>query len=218
MKLYLVRHAKPLIAPGICYGASDVSCSDELMKTEAYDLLNTLPKELEIISSPLSRCERLTQYLCGLESKFAYKTDAKLAEMHFGAWEMQPWADVAASELTAWTAAFATYRCGGSGESTAQFVGRVAQRLHASWQGEEDQIWITHAGVIRALQWLSTQPFDLFIELASRPDPARLLGRLHAADWPAGEVAYCRVQQWGWPMKWPSSSPLWLPQAVLGSR
>lgn len=212
MKLYLVRHAKPLIEAGICYGASDVPCSEEAMEVAAIELLKSLPKTLTkglpMLSSPLSRCERLAQILCGLEPDFFYKTDAKLAEMNFGAWELQPWAQIAADELKAWTDAFASYSCGGSGESCAQFIQRVARCLLASRFSGEDQIWITHAGVIRALQWLALQPFELLTALASPTDPARHLGQLRAADWPAGEVAYLQVQCWNWPAQWPSSLPL----------
>ena len=213
MKIYLVRHPRPLLEPGICYGASDVVCSDTVIEEGARSLLAELPKGLSIVSSPLSRCERLTQTLCALEPDFSYKTDAKLAEMNFGAWEMQRWDAIDRQELSAWTDAFATYRCGGSGESTAIFIQRVAQRLYETARAGVDQIWITHAGVIRALEWLCAQPFELLTALASRPDPARLLGALRAADWPTGEVACCQVRRWDWPALW----PLLLAPPVLGS-
>ena len=215
MRLFLVRHAKPLIEPGVCYGATDVPCSDEAIEVAAKallkTLLKTLPKNLAMISSPLSRCERLAQVLCWLEPTFSYKTDQRVAEMDFGAWELQPWANIAADELAAWTDAFAAYRCGGSGESTALFVQRVAQRLYESAQGGEDQIWITHAGVIRAVLWLAMQPYELFTALVSQRDPERTLSQLRAADWPAGEVAFGQLhlahsgQEWAWPAAWPPS-------------
>jgi alpha-ribazole phosphatase len=218
MKLYLVRHAKPLVEAGICYGASDVPCSEAAMNVAAMELLKTWPKTLTkglpIVSSPLSRCERLSQILCWLDPDFVYKTDARLAEMNFGAWEMQPWAKIATDELSAWTDAFASYCCGGSGESCGQFIQRVARCLYASLSCGEDQIWITHAGVIRALQWLGLQRFELFTALVSPTDPAPDLGPLRAADWPAGEVAYLQVQCWNWPAQWPSSLPPPRPAAL----
>ena len=207
MKLYLVRHTQPLVEAGICYGASDVLCSDEAMLEAALQLLKILPKQQRILSSPLSRCERFAQILCGLEPSFAYKTDPRLAEMHFGAWEMQPWASIAVDELTAWTDRFAAYRCGGAGQSTAQFVQRVAQRLFESAQEGQDQIWITHAGVIRALQWLRSQSFELLTDLVRQPDPEPPLGCLRASDWPTGEVAFGQLHSgraWEWPASWPT--------------
>ncbi len=210
MKIYLVRHPQPLVASGICYGASDLACSAQALERAAFGLLEELPQRLPMISSTLSRCERLAQILCRLEPTFAYKTDQKLAEMHFGAWEMQPWAQIPSHELSQWTDAFASYRCGGSGESCAQFVQRVAKRWHQSAQAGEDQIWITHAGVIRAVQWLSGQPHALFAALTAEParcsDLAALLRPLRAADWPSGEVAFAQVQTWDWPLAWPQQA------------
>jgi alpha-ribazole phosphatase len=193
MRLYLVRHSRPQVAQGVCYGASDVLCSDEALESAASALIQALPQGLAILSSPLSRCERLAQHLCRREASFAYQTDQKLAEMHFGAWEMMPWDQIAPQELADWTDAFASYRCGGTGESTAMFLQRVAQRLHASVVQGADQIWITHAGVIRAVQWLRLQPPALLGQLIAQPDPGSLLSHLRAADWPKGEVAWCQV-------------------------
>ncbi|WP_249660897.1 histidine phosphatase family protein [Variovorax sp. PCZ-1] len=207
MRLYFVRHPKPQVEAGLCYGASDVVCGAAELESAATHLLSVLPKSLKIISSPLSRCEHLAQILCRREASLAYKTDEKLAEMHFGAWEMKAWAAISPEELSAWTDDFAHYLCGGSGESTAMFVQRVAQRLHESMQSGEDQIWITHAGVIRAVQWLSAQSFELLRALATEPERL-LLSHLHAADWPKGEVAFGQLHQgqpWDWPPQWPQA-------------
>ncbi len=222
MRLYLVRHPKPLVAAGVCYGASDVMCSAEALESAAHHLLGSLPKGLKMISSPLSRCEQLALNLCRLEPSFAYKTDKKLVEMDFGAWEMQTWDSMAQTELQAWTDDFASYRCGGSGESTGQFVQRVAERLHESLQSGEDQVWITHAGVIRAVRWLNEKLSDKGADkgndisndksndkgndknsagFIAQPDRAWLLSQLRAADWPKGEVAFGQVHplRWGRP-------------------
>jgi alpha-ribazole phosphatase len=206
MQIYLVRHPQTMAVPGICYGGSDVACSQEELESAAAKLLPALPKALKIISSPLSRCEQLVQVLCRLEASFVYETDEKLAEMHFGAWEMMPWDQISPLELAAWTDDFASYRCGGTGESTAMLLRRVAKRLHASAVQGEDQIWITHAGVIRAMQWLGAQPYAVFASLIKSIDPAQHLSLL-AADWPRGEVAFgqvCQSRPWDWPAEWPT--------------
>jgi alpha-ribazole phosphatase len=211
MRLHLVRHPKPLVASGVCYGASDVACADVELQTAAVALHSELPKGPKILCSPLQRCERLAQVLLGLEADLAYKTDARLMEMNFGVWEMQAWDAIAPEQLQAWTQDFPAYRCGGSGESAGQLVRRVAQRLLQSAQAgqdevgqdevAQDEIWITHAGVIRALQWLSSQPFETFMALAQqRPAP---LSQLRAADWPQGVVPFGQVQAWDWPLGWP---------------
>jgi alpha-ribazole phosphatase len=144
------------------------------------------------------------QILCRLQPDLAYKTDEKLAEMHFGAWEMQAWDAIAQEELKAWTDDFAAYHCGGSGESAGQFVQRVARRLLSSAQSGEDEIWITHAGVIRALQWLGGLSFEGFTALAlGREHPCEALSPLRAADWPKGALAFGQLQPWDWPLAWP---------------
>ena len=205
MRLYLVRHPPPDLPAGICYGATDVACTPQALAQGAQELLPNLPQGLVMISSPLQRCERLAQCLCGLRPDLTYKTDAKLAEMHFGTWEMQPWAEISGEALAAWADDLAHYRCGGSGESTAQLVQRVAARLARSLQAGRDEIWITHAGVIRALFWLQRQnAFQPWVQALiaagqeqATPDlPDELLGSLRAADWPQIEVPWNRILPW----------------------
>lgn len=218
MRLYLVRHPKPLVDSGVCYGSSDLACEPSELKKTAIMLRDSLPSGLAVISSPLQRCEHLAQVLQGLEPDFSYQTDARLAEMHFGAWEMQAWSSLAPSELEAWTNDFAHFRCGGVGESSAELVRRVTQRLQVSALSGQDQVWITHAGVMRALQWLRMQPptwvealfkaLTLPLEVTcARPtlgDAERDLWRdhLHARDWPQGALAFGQVQTWDWPHHW----------------
>jgi alpha-ribazole phosphatase len=204
MRLYLVRHPQPIVAQGVCYGASDAACSPSELDAAALELIKTLPRGLRVTSSPLQRCEQLAKLLSRLEPDFVYKTDHGLAEMNFGAWEMRAWDAIAPEELRAWTEDFSAYRCGGSGESAGQFVQRVARRLIQSAQGGNDEIWITHAGVIRALLWLASQSFETLTALAQRPGLlCEALSRLRAADWPRGELAFGRAQPWDWPQAWP---------------
>jgi alpha-ribazole phosphatase len=218
MHLILVRHPPPLVASGICYGQTDVACSPEVMTFAAQALQHLLPQGISIVCSPLQRCEHLAQALQGLEPDLAYKTDARLAEMHFGAWEMQAWEAIAPSQLQAWTDDFAHFRCGGSGESSAWFVRRVAQCLRDCALAGQDQVWITHAGVMKALQWLQIQPPTwieaLFKALARSPEATCALptlgdaehglwrDQLRARDWPQGALAFGQVQTWDWPQDW----------------
>jgi alpha-ribazole phosphatase len=69
--------------------------------------------------------------------------------MNFGQWEGRPWAAIDPAELAAWTANFADYRAGNSGESVAQFMARVATAFD-QLDPAKDTLWVTHAGVIRA--------------------------------------------------------------------
>ena len=143
----------PLIDKGICYGQLDVGVNLKATKACALELHNMLPKGIAVITSPLQRCELLTTELIGLRPDLMVKSDPRLEEMYFGQWEGRPWADIDPAELAAWTADFAHYRAGGtgesSGESVAQFMARVAVAFD-ELDPEKDTLWVTHAGVIRA--------------------------------------------------------------------
>jgi alpha-ribazole phosphatase len=159
MTLWLVRHAQPLVAPGVCYGALDIPADAEATRQAAQALAQAVPHGAALTSSPLQRCEQLTQCLQGLRPDLTHVVDARLAEMDFGQWEGQRWDAIARAELDAWTAEFATWRCGGA-ESVQGFMDRVgaawdATRAQARAQGGTTQVWITHAGVIRAAQLLA---------------------------------------------------------------
>ena len=149
MTLWLTRHAQPLIAPGVCYGQLDVAASPQASLACAEELVKALPERIVIITSPLQRCELLALNLRALRPSFLLKTDPRLQEMNFGSWEDRPWADIDATELSAWTDNFAHYRAGSTGESVSQFMARVADAYDAL-DPATDTLWVTHAGVIRA--------------------------------------------------------------------
>jgi alpha-ribazole phosphatase len=146
--LWLARHAKPLIEPGVCYGQLDVPADAQATATCARALAEALPSGIRIICSPLQRCEQLAHVLLGLRADLTYKTDPRLQEMDFGHWEGQRWDDIGAAAVEAWVADFARYRPGG-GESVEAFMQRVAS-VWDDTRGSSGAVWITHAGVIRA--------------------------------------------------------------------
>jgi alpha-ribazole phosphatase len=151
MKLWLVRHARPLVAPGVCYGALDVPADDAATRSCAAQLASTLPIQdsgpVSMSSSPLQRCELLTHYLCGLRPDLIPIFDPDLAEMDFGSWEGRRWDAIGEAAVARWTGQFATHRPGG-GESVQEFMLRIEAAL-SRLQGDK-AVWITHAGVIRA--------------------------------------------------------------------
>jgi alpha-ribazole phosphatase len=153
MKLWLVRHAQPLIGPGICYGRHPVAADAGATAQCAQALARFLPEGCRVASSPLQRCEQLSRILQGLRPDLAYETDPRLQEMDFGQWEGRAWQDIAPAELQAWTDDFANYPAGGDGESVSQVMARVASAFDAL-RGPADTLWITHAGVMRAVHLL----------------------------------------------------------------
>ena len=120
----------------------------------ALRLAAELPTGIQVLSSPLQRCEQLAQSLRAERPDLAYETDDRLQEMDFGQWEGRAWQAIAQGELEAWTSDFADYAVGQNGESVAVFMARVAAAFDAL-PSQGDTVWITHAGVIRAVELLA---------------------------------------------------------------
>jgi len=169
MKLWLVRHAQPLVDAGVCYGALDLPADQHHTSLVAHELANTLPKGLLLRSSSLQRCKQLTQDLHALRPDLTCEIEPRLSEMNFGCFEGQRWDAIAKEAFDAWLADFAGYRFGGV-ENLGEFMSRVNQVWQAAQQRSQDEIWVTHAGVIRAASLLAQGVCEL-------DDPAR---------WPTG--------------------------------
>ena len=157
-RLWLVRHAAPLVAPGTCYGALDVPADVQATRAAAERLATALPPGARVAYSTLQRCELLAHELQALRPDLTLTPDARLREMDFGRWEGQTWDAIGKSAIDTWVAGFATHAPGG-GESLAQMLHRVAAALQTAreWrtnQRAEDVVWITHAGVARCVAWL----------------------------------------------------------------
>lgn len=141
MILYLIRHPRPLIAAGVCYGRLDIEAENPAAIAER--LRAELPPGLPVWSSPLQRCRTLAEALHP-----APQIDARLMELNFGAWEGRPWDSVPRAELDAWAADVAGYAPPG-GESPRQLQARVLDFVAGLGAGEH--VLVTHAGVIRTL-------------------------------------------------------------------
>lgn len=151
MRLYLIRHARPEVAGGICYGRTDLHVQPDEHRKVLTALMPSVPKRAPIFSSPLRRCSELAAlFAVALESDGVIHDD-RLAEMDFGAWEMRAWNDLPRAEIDAWAADLPLYRPG-NGESVLSVAQRVrlvldelqAQRFHSA-------IVVCHAGIIRML-------------------------------------------------------------------
>lgn len=155
-RLWLVRHARPLIGTGICYGRLDVSADAQATQEAAQALHAALPPDCRLRHSPLQRCVQLAGALQALRPGCASAADARLQEMDFGAWEGRPWDGLDAAAIAAWAADLAHCAPGG-GETLAAMLERVDQALRealAHAGAGHDIVWITHAGVARCVQWL----------------------------------------------------------------
>jgi len=178
MKLWLVRHAQPLVEPGVCYGASNLPADGDATRACAAQLAQVLPPGIRLITSPLQRCERLADEIQGLRPDLMLKRDARLAEMDFGCWEGQRWDAIPRTAFDAWMADFGALRFGGR-ESVDELLQRVAAARAETVQQQADAVWVTHAGVIRAMDLL-----------------AQGIERLaHAEQWPRQAVGFGEWRQ-----------------------
>lgn len=198
LRLMLLRHAPVLgLAPGVCYGALDLPAEEAATATAARAIAPQLPASTPVWTSSRQRTRALGAAIARLRPDLRPpRADPRLDEMDFGAWEGQAWSALPASAFDAWMADFAHHRVGG-GESVAQLLARVAQALVALAAGPcpdpgpglqtaddpaVDALWITHAGVIRAVHHLLAEGARL---------PAV------ASDWPAMPLAFgaaCTVE------------------------
>lgn len=153
--VYLIRHTKPDVPKGICYGQSDVplatSFLEESDRTLAIfrSLVSTDP--VKFVSSPLQRSLRLAQVLSGWQE---VQTDERLKEMNFGAWEMQAWGAIDEFMLNAWMRDFVSL-APPDGETFQALVRRSVQALEDAVadlpEGYENLCLVAHAGIVRAL-------------------------------------------------------------------
>lgn len=178
MKIWLVRHPKPLVADGICYGHLDLVPEQDALRMAALTLSRMLPANIPVYTSPLIRAHALADSLLTLRPDLTLQRDDRLKEMNFGCWESVPWADISQATIDEWVKDFPSHRFGGV-ESAQDVVDRVDSLLQTMNPCQEF-VWITHAGVIKAAHFLK----------------ASATGQLRTAqDWPERSIGYgeCEV-------------------------
>ncbi len=154
MKLWLLRHAQPLVEPGVCYGALDVRADPVATVAAARAFAAVAPHGLCVAVSPRLRCRQLAVQLHAVRPDLLAQEDARIAEMNFGTWEGQRWDTLDPAQLQAWTDDFAHWACGGA-ESVTVLMDRVACAWEQWLASGRDAIWVTHAGVMRAVHLLA---------------------------------------------------------------
>lgn len=172
--MILLRHTRPAVAEGICYGRSDLALGPDFEAAAAAVLAN-LPEVGCVVSSPLGRCRQLAERIAAAR-RLPLAEDARLIEFDFGAWEGRPWAALPRGEIDAWAADFRDARPHG-GESVAMLAARVAAALAEAPAASPPPLWVTHAGVARAAcatlgmadGWETRLDFGAWLDLRRRP-------------------------------------------------
>lgn len=153
MKIWAVRHPKPLVAKGVCYGQLDLVIDGSQLDVLAQSISDQLPKGLPIYCSSLIRSLDLAKAIQRFRPEVAVHSDSRLNEFNFGIWEGVLWSDIPKTEIDIWVQAFPDHFFGGK-ESVRGFIDRVKSILN-ELRDADQLILITHAGVIRALHFLS---------------------------------------------------------------
>lgn len=157
MELWLLRHARVELAAGLCYGGSDVPADPVHTADASATAAALLPQGLPVWVSALGRARQLADALHALRPDLGTpRVDPRLNEMNFGQWELQAWSAIPRSAFDTWMADFAGHAFGGA-ESTQQVIDRVAAALgELKATAAPQAVWVTHAGVIRGVQYLAT--------------------------------------------------------------
>ncbi len=153
MDVYLVRHTRPQVPAGVCYGQADVGLADSfetewsMLKPKLEDLTRPL-----VFSSPLQRCAQLAQRAVDHFNFSTPLTDARLLELNFGDWELKSWCDIPQGVVGEWTDEHVK-QAPPNGESYADLHIRAKAFLAdlARDKNNKQALIFTHAGVIRAL-------------------------------------------------------------------
>lgn len=145
--MILLRHPRPRIRPGTCYGRLDVPAGPGAA-AEIAACLKIAPPIRAVVASPATRCRTLATRLAARDG-VPLRFDPRLLELDFGRWEGQAWDRIPRAESDPWAASpWETAPPGG--ESFSRLHARVAAALA---EAPEGAALVTHAGVIRAV-WM----------------------------------------------------------------
>lgn len=155
MRLFLIRHPRPLGGDGRCYGRTDLPLAEEAAACAAR-LRPLLPAGAPVFASPLQRCRLLAAALHP-----APEYDGRLREVDFGRWEMRAWQDIERTALDQWAADPLDYAAHG-GESVATLRRRVVECVQEIAARHAEAVLVVHAGPMKVLaaEWADLAPAE----------------------------------------------------------
>ena len=170
-----MRHTAPDITPGICYGATNVPVHEAEFARVIALIDSALPATALIVTSPLTRCRRLADFLAMNVTETNTRevvVDARLVERDLGRWTGKQWEDIPRDEAKAFVANFLDHwpppvmgddgpvlrgsdvapRLG-AGESVRAMQTRVQQGFDSAWElaAGRNLVIVAHAGPIAAI-------------------------------------------------------------------
>lgn len=172
--MIFLRHPKPDIADGICYGQTDMDIA-EIGHTQIEEALITTPTIAKLLSSPALRCRELTLCLAkrdGIEPIF----DERLWEINMGDFEGVRWDEMDREQSNKWLAD-PINTPPPNGEAFGDLQKRVLEALSDHMRNvHEEIIVVCHAGPIRAVQmaWQNITFAEAFKQLPPYAQPIEI--------------------------------------------
>jgi alpha-ribazole phosphatase len=155
LRIALIRHPRPDVAAGVCYGRLDMGLADGVELAPILAQLGDFAPRV-VWASPALRCRALA------EAIGAPRYDPRLLELDFGTWEGVAWDDVPCAALDEWAADPLRFAPPG-GESGACLIARVASFARDLLAAGENAAVVAHGGPLRLLPaLLSGREPDLF--------------------------------------------------------
>jgi alpha-ribazole phosphatase len=145
MQLFLIRHPPPAIAPGVCYGRSDLGLCESPAALAAA-IVARLPPATAVFASPLQRCRTLALAIAADAI-----IDERLAEMNFGEWELQPWNAIDRDSIDRWADAPFDFIPPGGESATAMASRVIAFARELLGSGRCSVAVVSHHGPLRVL-------------------------------------------------------------------
>ncbi len=152
MSIFLVRHTAPDVKPGLIYGDANVPVHEAEFARVTPTISAALPPSALIISSPLSRCRRLADFLQVDSGEREVRVDERLRERALGRWQGGTWEDIPADEAAAFKANYLDYPAPG-GESIRVLRDRVVAAFEDGWSSALGRhlVLVCHAGPIACI-------------------------------------------------------------------
>lgn len=147
MEIWLIRHTTPDIDKDVCYGQLDIDVNCDFdIETKAINKLITNINFDKIYSSPLKRCQKLSQSLFP-NKPIEYANSLK--EIDFGDWEGKSWTTINRKDLDDWSNDFINQRPS-NGESFNELIDRNKAFINSIIKSDKEKIAVvTHSGIIR---------------------------------------------------------------------
>lgn len=162
MKIHLLRHTRPDIPEGTCYGQSDVDVLPSFQEEKEKVIQNLEGINFDLVySSPLQRCLKLARTIVSNPDEILI--DERLMELHFGKWEKKPWSEIEQTAYAGkWFDNFINFPAP-AGESYEILLKRVQDFIKDLQERDKckECLIVCHKGVIIAFKAIINQVVNL---------------------------------------------------------